>query len=223
MSIRAIAYIRTSTKRQVLSLTCQRNSIEEWARREGAVVVAWCTDHGFSGSLRMSKRPGLAAAMDAIADDENIRVLIAASRDRLTRDTGAAGEIHAQLSLCNVQFIAADETVADSAVSRFQQNIKAAIDAHGPDAISHLRSEGVQIGGDAAGGPADHRIVAAIEAEARAVADAIPYGFRIGDGGALVADAAEQAVIANVRALRASGLSFHAIVSALQSAGVSAA
>ena len=46
-----------------------------------------------------------------------------------------------------------------------------------------------------------------------------PYGFRAVDG-MLVADSTEQAIIARVRALRASGLTVRAIVATLTAEGV---
>ena len=127
---KAIAYIRTSTKQQVLSLTVQRNAIECWASLAGVDVVAWHTDHGVSGALPMGKRAGLSAAMDTIVDNENIRVLVTAHRDRLTRDPASAQEIYKQLSLCDVEYVAVDETLGGSAASKFRHQIDAAIARH---------------------------------------------------------------------------------------------
>jgi hypothetical protein len=124
---KAVAYIRTSTKQQVLSLDAQRHAIETWASIAGVDVVAWHTDHGVSGALSMRKRAGLSAAVGTIMDDENVRVLVTAHRDRLTRDPATAGEIYHQLSLCNVEFIAVEETIADSAASKFGQHVDAAL------------------------------------------------------------------------------------------------
>ena len=182
----AIAYIRTSTKKQVLSLDVQRHSIECWASLAGVDVVAWHTDHGVSGALPMGKRAGLSAAVDTIMDNENIRVLVAAHRDRLTRDPVSASEIYSQLALCGVEFIAVEETIAGSPASKFRQHIDAAL------------------------------------AESRARVDVSnhpPYGYRA-EGGQLVADDIEQAIIVRVRALRASGMTVQAIEAALQAAGV---
>ena len=182
---KAIAYIRTSTKRQVLSLTVQRNAIECWASLAGVDVVAWHTDHGVSGALPMSKRAGLSAAMDAMMDNENIRILVAAHRDRLTRDTGSAGEIYKQLSLCEVEFVAVDELIAGSPSAKFAQSIK--------DALGELR--------------------------AQSNASNPPFGYRA-EGGRLVADAAEQEVLAAVREARARGLTFRVIADELKRAGI---
>lgn len=50
-----------------------------------------------------------------------------------------------------------------------------------------------------------------------------PYGWRLAPNGDVVRDAAEQAVIACVRALRAAGLTFAQIRAALHEAGVATA
>jgi hypothetical protein len=44
----------------------------------------------------------------------------------------------------------------------------------------------------------------------------VPFGFRVGDDGALVPDAAEQALIAHARALRADGATLRAIQAVLE-------
>lgn len=181
---KAIAYIRTSTKRQVLSLDVQRHAIECWASLAGVDVVEWHTDRGVSGALPMGKRAGLSAAMDTIADNENIRILVTAHRDRLTRDPASAEEIYKQLSLCEVEFVAVDETITSSAVSRFRQHMtlsigeyKAAIEHKPaePTALDHLRELGVPLGGVSGGAdvvPGDgRRIMASVKSEAGAVAD----------------------------------------------------
>jgi hypothetical protein len=246
---KAIAYIRTSTKRQVLSLDAQRNAIECWASLAGVDVVAWHTDHGVSGALPMGKRAGLSAAMGTITDNENISILVAAHRDRLTRDMGSSREIFAQLSLCEVEFIAVDETIADSAASKFRQRTLASLGeyeanirrkAAEPTALEYLHSQGVQMAGAAGGVVIGHaagvRILAAVEAEARSVADLLtakkergqdngqqatqpPFGYRA-EGGRLVADEGEQSVIARVREARRAGVPTRDIADALRDAGI---
>ncbi len=47
----------------------------------------------------------------------------------------------------------------------------------------------------------------------------VPYGFRVGEDGKLVADGAEQAVIAEIRGLRERGVSFREIAAALNGQG----
>jgi Resolvase, N terminal domain len=247
-SRKAIAYIRTSTKKQVLSLSVQRNAIESWASLAGVDVVEWHTDHGVSGALPMGKRPGMSAAMNTIIDNENICILVAAHRDRLTRDPNSAQEIYQQLSLCNVEFVAVDETIANSSASKFRQHVETSINKYksdmnnAPTAREHLHALGVPLGGVAGGVEANpvegHHIMASVRSEARAVADLLatraerardsesqttsaPYGYRFTDDGVhLIADEGEQSVIARVRAARAAGLTVREIAEALRNAGI---
>lgn len=235
---KAIAYIRTSTKRQLLSLTVQRNAIECWAMLAGVDVIAWHTDHGVSGALPMGKRAGLSAAMHTIMDNENICILVAAHRDRLTRDSNSAEEIYGQFDLCGVEFVAVDETIPNSAASKFRQHVHTSINKYKstvksePTANGHLRSLGVQLGGVAGGDSIDpiasRLLMDSVASEARAVADAItskggtvPFGYCLADDGVrLVADEAEQAVITAVRAARAAGLTGREIALSLERAGI---
>jgi putative DNA-invertase from lambdoid prophage Rac len=48
----------------------------------------------------------------------------------------------------------------------------------------------------------------------------VPFGWRVGDGGELVEDAAEQAVVGRMRAMRVEGLSLRAICRELAGSGV---
>jgi putative DNA-invertase from lambdoid prophage Rac len=48
----------------------------------------------------------------------------------------------------------------------------------------------------------------------------VPFGWRVGDGGELVEDAAEQAVIGRMQALRAEGMSLRTICRELAESGV---
>jgi hypothetical protein len=204
----------------------------------GVDVIAWHTDHGVSGALPMGKRAGLSAAMDTIMDNENICILVAAHRDRLTRDPNSAEEIYKQLDLCGVEFVAVEETIANSAASKFRQHVHASINKYNstvnsePTANGHLRSLGVQLGGVAGGDSIDpiasRLLMDSVASEARAVADAItskephdispPYGYRA-EGGRLVANAGEQSIIARVRAARAGGLTVRVIAEELKRAG----
>ena len=95
-------------------------------------------------------------------------------------------------------------------------------------AADHLRANGVKLGGAAcdASRLGDRRIVDGIAREARLIlaltADAaphIPYGWRLVEG-CLVPNAAEQAVLTQVRAARDAGLSQGEIVAELRLAGL---
>lgn len=95
-------------------------------------------------------------------------------------------------------------------------------------AADYLRDSSVKLGGAAcdASRPGDRRIVDGIAEECRlilartaAASPHIPYGWRLIDG-CLVADEGEQAVLAQVRALRDAGLSEREIVAELRDVGL---
>jgi DNA invertase Pin-like site-specific DNA recombinase len=85
---RLIAYVRVSTAAQVAngdSTTAQAEAIHAWALEAGHQVVEIMTDEGLSGTLQAEDRPGLTAALVAIADGgaDGLAVL---SLDRLARE-----------------------------------------------------------------------------------------------------------------------------------------
>ena len=95
-------------------------------------------------------------------------------------------------------------------------------------AADHLHDNGVKLGGAACGvSPlGDRTITDDIANEARLILARfalapphVPYGWRLVDG-CLVADEAERAVLAQVRALRDAGLYQHEIVAELRLAGL---
>jgi len=87
-AMQAIGYVRVSTssqERSGLGLEAQRQAIEDFAEREGLVVNQWFTEaESGAGSNALSKRPQLAAAIEA-ARRIKAPVLVA-KLDRLSRD-----------------------------------------------------------------------------------------------------------------------------------------
>lgn len=84
----AVAYTRVSTAGQAesgIGLDAQRHAIREYATRAGLTIAGWYEDAGISGA-RMSNRPGLLAALDAIGSGQ-AGALIVAKVDRLGRST----------------------------------------------------------------------------------------------------------------------------------------
>lgn len=199
----AVAYLRVSTDEQLLGPEAQRAAIEAWATREGVTVVAWHVDAGVSGATAIPERPALLAAL-ADLREHNAGVLVVAKRDRLARDVMAAAMIE-RLSRdagARVVSVAGEGTDSDDPaavllrrmIDAFAEYERAAIAARTKSALAVKRARG--------------------EATSHA-----PYGWRAVDG-VLCPDEREQAIIARVRALRASGMSIRAIAAALNDAGV---
>lgn len=199
----AVAYLRVSTDEQHLGPDAQRAAITAWAAREGVSVVAWCCDAGVSGAAAIADRPELLAALAALRE-HGAGVLAVAKRDRLARDVMAAAMIDRMVVDAGARVVSAAGEGTDSddpsavlmrrMVDAFAEYERALIAARTRAALAVKRSRG--------------------EATSHA-----PFGFRAVDG-VLVADEAEQAVIAQVRAARARGMTVRAICDELRAAGI---
>lgn len=199
----AVAYLRVSTDEQHLGPEAQRAAITAWATREGVSVVAWCCDAGVSGAAAIADRPELLAALAALRE-HGAGVLAVAKRDRLARDVMAAAMIDRMVVDAGARVVSAAGEGTDSddpsavlmrrMVDAFAEYERALIAARTRAALAVKRSRG--------------------EATSHA-----PFGFRA-VGGVLVADEAEQAVIAQVRAARARGMTVRAIAAELEAAGI---
>lgn len=199
----AVAYLRVSTDDQHLGPEAQRAAIQMWADREGVSVVAWHTDKGVSGGSNLGDRPALVAAVGELRA-AGAGVLVVAKRDRLARDVYVAATIERAVSQCGARVIAADGTAnGDTAADAFMRTIldgaaayeRALIRSRTRAALAAKRAKGERVG-------------------------TVPFGFEATEDGALVPNAAEQAVIAEARALRASGLTVRAVAAALAAKGI---
>ena len=199
----AVAYLRVSTDEQHLGPEAQRAAIEAWAAREGVVVVAWHTDAGVSGAAEIARRPALLGAL-ADVRERGAGALVVARRDRLARDVMAAAII---------------ERMATDAGARVVSAAGEGTDGHDPGAVLMRRMVDAFAEYERAMIAARTRAALAVKRARGEATSHAPYGWRA-EGGRLVADATEQAVIARVRALRASGLSIREIAAALNAAGV---
>jgi len=199
----AVAYLRASTDRQDLSPEAQRAAIEAWARAAGITVVAWHCDHGVSGTTELADRPALAAAL-ADLRAHGAGALVVIRRDRLARDVAVAAAIDRAVAKLGARVLCADgagngDTAADGflravldAASQYEREL---IAARTRAALAAKRARGERAG-------------------------EVPYGFTADAAGRLVPNAGEQGVIAQVRALRAAGLSLRGIVAELARVGI---
>ncbi len=199
----AVAYLRASTDDQHLSPDAQRAAIESWAAREGVSVVSWHVDAGVSGAADLADRPALAAALGALRA-LGAGLLVVAQRDRLARDVYLAAAIDRAVTSSGSRVVSADGTAnGDTPADAFMRTIldaaaqyeRALIRSRTKAALAAKRAKGERTG-------------------------TVPYGFAADAEGRLTACPAEQAVIAQVRALRDAGLTFRGIVAELARVGV---
>ncbi len=199
----AVAYLRASTDDQRLSPEAQRAAVESWARTAGVTVAAWHVDAGVSGAADLADRPALGAALVALRE-HSAGLLVVAKRDRLARDCYVAAAIDRAVAAGGARVVSADGTGnGDTPADQFMRSV---LDAAAQYERGLIRS----------------RTKAALAAK-RARGErtgTVPYGFTADAAGRLVECAAELAVIAQVRALRAAGLSQRGIVAELARAGV---
>lgn len=200
----AVAYLRVSTDRQELGPEAQRAAIEAWASREGVTVAAWHVEAGVSGAAAIADRPELVAALASLTV-HRAGVLVVAKRDRLARDVMAAAMLERMACDAGARIVSAAGEGTDSndpsavlmrtLVDAFAQYERAMIAARTKAALGAKRARGERAG-------------------------TVPYGFTADAAGRLSPCPAERAIIAQVHALRAAGLSFRAIVAELARVGV---
>ena len=150
---------------------------------------------------RAQKRPGLLAAIDGVRE-HGAGVLVVAKRDRLARDVLVAAMVDRLVARQGASIVAADGTgngdgpeaaLMRTLIEAFAQYERAVIGARTRAALAVKKARGERGGG-------------------------IPYGYR-GEGGVLVEEPEEQAVITRARELRAEGLSLRAVGRALTEEG----
>jgi site-specific DNA recombinase len=202
--MKAVAYLRVSTEDQAargVSLEAQRAKIAAYAALYDLDLVAVVEDAGVSA--RTMDRPGLQRALAMLARGE-AQALIVLKLDRLTRSVRDLGELlegpFARAALLSV----GEQIDTRTAAGRLVLNVLASvaqweretIGERTATAMAHKKTRGERVG-------------------------AVPYGYGLGaDGHALVPVAAEQAVIAEARRLKASGLALRTIAAELERAGM---
>src|ERR1700722_3006426 len=123
----AIGYLRVSTDKQDLGPEAQQASLADWARREGRGIIDTFLDKGVSGKLELEDRPGLVAALAAIAQ-HGAGVLLVAKRDRLARDVEVASLIERSVRGLGACVITADgiapgDTPSDKFMRQMQDSV----------------------------------------------------------------------------------------------------
>jgi len=199
---KGVAYLRTSTTKQKLSIETQRAQIEKWASAEGIGIVSWHEDVGVSGAKRMNSRRGMIEALSFLSATGS-QFLIVTHRDRLARGMDVASEIDAEVERMGASVVCAEAHDVAAANADLMRNMIDAFSAYErattskrvASALSVKRARGERTGG-------------------------IPLGCTTSaDGVQLVADEREAATVARILELRAAGVSVRGIAAQLDAEG----
>jgi len=188
--------MRASKDEQQLSPEAQRAAVEGWGAREGIQIVSWHIDQGVCSVTPIEQRPALCAALVSLRESA-AGALVVAKRDRIARDVIIAAMVERTAAAAGARVVsAAGEGNGDTPADQFMRTVidgaaayeRALIRARTKAALGVKKARG-----ESTGTP--------------------PYGFRVGaDGKTLEMDAHEQAVLAELRAVRAGGTSYRAII-----------
>ena len=216
--MKLVAYLRVSTIEQAdkgYGLDVQREAISKAAKSLGAKVVAWTADEGKSGALDAASRPGLLDALTIIRDGK-ADALIVRDLDRLARAVSVQEAVLAEVwgkESCAVfssvppQEVPRDDP--DDPMRTAMRQMRGVFHELDRRLIAKRLRDGRNAkaanGGHATGSP--------------------PYGWRVdkpnpeNPHGALVAESAEQAALARMRALAERGASTREIARVLAAEG----
>lgn len=201
----AVAYVRVSTslERQELGAEGQRLAIERWAQAHGVHVVGWYVEAA-SGGLSLDKRPILLESLGAVAA-HHAGLLIVAKLDRFSREplTAALAEAELQRHGATLAVVEGGGSGEDP-TSTLIRSILLAVGKFEKQMIA-----------------ARIRVALQVKRQRRELTGVAPYGYRVGDDGkTLVPDDRETAILEQVRALRASGLTIRRVQSEATAQGL---
>ena len=204
---RTVAYLRVSLAVQAekgVSLDAQRAKVAAYAELYDIDIVEVIVDAGVSA--KTLDRPGLGKALSMLRTGK-AEALLVVKLDRLTRSVRDLGElVDKHFAPGKSALLSVGEQIdTRSAAGRLVLNVLASVSQWEREAIGERTSaamQHMQACGEYTGGEA-------------------PYGSAV-VAGVLSDVAAEQAVIAQARALRAGGLSLRAVAAELDRAGLRA-
>jgi len=201
----AIGYVRVSTAGQAVdgvSLEAQRARIAAWCQANEIELAGIFADEGISGK-KATNRPGLQNALTSVCKGRGI--LVTYSLSRLARSTRDALDIAERLDKAGADLVSLTEKIdTTSAAGKMVFRMLAVLGEFERDLVSertraamaHKKAKGERVG-------------------------QVPYGFHVvADGVTLEKDEAEQATLADLRALRALGRTWQEIADELNARGI---
>ena len=198
-------YARVSTGRQASegeSLDVQRRMIEGYAHMHGLDLDRVIVEEGVSGSIPLDQRPAGGDMLTKLNDGD---IVIAAKLDRCFRSALDALTVVEQMKQRGVKLHLLDlgGDIAGNGLSKLFLTIAAAFAEAERDRIRERVSQS----------KADQR------QRGRYLGGRRPFGWQIDSDGALVEDAAEQEMIAEMIDMRAAGLALRKIAAAAAKRG----
>ncbi len=199
---KAIGYIRVSTAEQAsegVSLEAQRAKLQAWATANDYELVAIHEDAGITGTS-MDKRPGLQAAIAATGKG---MALVSYSISRIARSTRDMLEIAETIQKRGADLVSLTEKIdTTSAAGKMVFRMMSVLAEFERDVISERTTAAL-----------------AHKKAVREVYAPIPLGYQNADG-KLVAVDEELLVVAEIRDMRASGMSLEKIADDLNARGI---
>lgn len=210
--MKAYGYVRVSTEEQAesgLGLESQRQRIQAYAQMRGLELVDVIADEGVSGGKPIADREGGSRLLKALKGCKGAAVVIVLKLDRAFRNAGdclATVEAWDRKGIAlHILDLGGNAVDTASAAGKFMLTVLAGaaemernLTRERTKAALHVkRSRGLRISGR------------------------IPFGFELAaDGVSLTPNAAEQAVIAEMKVLREAGWTLREIASELTSRGI---
>ena len=208
--MKAIGYTRCSTNEQAdsgLGLESQAERIKAYCTLKGMFLAGIITDAGVSGGKPLAQREG-GERLIAAVKDRRVKAIIMLKLDRGFRDAGDCLNTVDQWERAGIALhvidLGGNAIDTTSAAGRFMLVVLAGA----AEMERNLTRERT-------------RSALAVKKANGERVGAVPYGFDLApDGCALVENSAEQAVIADIRAMRAGGMRLQRIARALTTRGV---
>ena len=209
--MKIVGYVRVSTATQVedgLGLDVQKAALRAWCKANGHRLTSILSDEGVSGAKELEDRPGLADALDMIRNGK-AQGIVVPRLDRLARDLIVQETILAEVRRIGGEVFSTSPAEAsyltddpDDPSRKMIRQVRGAVSEYERSMVvlrlRNGRRRKAQTGGYASGAPA--------------------FGYEAKDGD-LVELEEEQVTVKRIAELRASGASFRAICSTLESEG----
>lgn len=204
--MRIIGYVRVSTEKQAdegASLDVQRRKLDCYCELHDHELVDVYTDAGASG--KNMNREGLRAALDAL-DDGDAAGLVVYKLDRLTRSTADLGRLLERFEDIGHDLKSVAESLDTStAAGRMVVRMLGVVAEWERETIAERTSTALQAKAD----------------RGEYTGGKIPFGKRLADDDRRLEDnPEEQAILDEIRRLRAEGLSLRAVADELNKRGV---